>query len=104
LEIYVGVFDDDGWPSDRTDKLQTVQDNLGTAIEAFPQAAVAIPFLQPILDAIPALMDFVDPDDSLLAGKAIVARQEGADGKIIWKLTNPVIKTDNGTIILTIQS
>jgi hypothetical protein len=49
-------------------------------------------------------MDFVDPDDSLLAGKAIVARQEGADGKIIWKLTNPVIKTDNGTIILTIQS
>ena len=104
LEIYVGVFDDDGWPSDRTEKLQTVQDNLGTALEAFPQAAVAIPFLQPILDAIPALMDFVDPDDSLLAGKAIVARQEGADGKIIWKLTNPVIKTDNGTIILTIQS
>lgn len=104
LEIYIGVFDDDGWPSDRTDKLKTVQENLGSALEAFPQAAVAIPFIQPILDAIPALMDFADPDDSLLAGKAIVSRQEGADGKVIWKLTNPVIKTDNGTIILTIQS
>jgi|GEM_PF-2076113 len=46
--------------------------------------------------------NFVDPDDSLLAGKAIIARKEGGDRKGIWKLTNPVIKTDNGTIMLTI--
>lgn len=104
LEVYVGVFDDDGWPSDRTDKLKTVQENLGTALEAFPQAAVAIPFIQPVLDAIPVLTDFVDPDDSLLSGKAIVTRHEGPDGKITWKLHNPVMRTDNGTIRLTIQS
>ena len=104
LEVYIGVFDDDGWPSDRTDKLKTVQENLGTAIEAFPQAAVAIPFIQPVLDAIPALMDFVDPDDSLLSGKAIITKQEGPDGTVKWKLNNPVMRTDNGTIILSIQS
>lgn len=104
LEVYVGVFDDDGWPSDRTEKLKTVQENLGTALEAFPQAAVAIPFIQPILDAIPALMDFVDPDDSLLSGKAIITRHEGPDGSVTWKLNNPVMKTDNGTIILSLSS
>ena len=104
LEVYVGVFDDDGWPSDRTDKLITVQENLGTALEAFPQAAVAIPFIQPVLDAIPALMDFIDPDDSLLSGKAIITRHEGPDGKVTWKLNNPVMKTDNGTIILSLSS
>lgn len=104
LEVYVGVFDDDGWPSDRTEKLKTVQENLGTALEAFPQAAVAIPFLQPVLDAIPALLDFIDPDDSLLSGKAIVTRHEGPEGKVTWKLSNPIMRTDNGTIRLTIQS
>lgn len=74
-------FDDDAWPSDRTDKLKTVQENLGTAHEAFPQAAAAIPFIQPVLDAIPVLLDFVDPDDScyrvkrlLLGRKALTAR------------------------------
>ena len=46
LEVYVGVFDDDGWPSDRTEKLKPVQEILGTALEAFPQAAVAIPLVE----------------------------------------------------------
>jgi hypothetical protein len=48
--------------------------------------------------------DFVDPDDSLLARKAIVSRQEGADGRVIWNLTNPVITTNDGTGMLTIPS
>jgi hypothetical protein len=32
----------------------------------------------------------------------LFSQQEGADGKVIWNLTNPVITTNNGTIILTI--
>ncbi len=46
LQIDIGVFDDDGWPSNRSDKLKVFQDNLGSALEMFPAAAPGIPFIQ----------------------------------------------------------
>ena len=107
LDVYIGVFDDDGWPSGRTEQLKTLEKSLGKALELYPPAAPAIPFIQPILDLIPAVMDLVDPDDNLISGRIIITKHKvQADGKeqTQWKLENPVIHNDNGKIILKITS
>lgn len=106
LDVYVGVFDDDGWPSDRTEKIKTLQKSLGETVELFPPAAPYIPFIQPILDFIPVAMDFFDPDDNLVSGRVIITKtkiQVNGKDQIQWRLENPVIHNDNGKIILTIS-
>lgn len=107
LDVYVGVFDDDGWPSGRTEQLKTLEKSLGKALELYPPAAPAIPFIQPLLDLVPVLMDLFDPDDNLISGRVIITKHKvQVDGKeqIQWKLENPVIHNDNGKIILKITS
>lgn len=104
LDVYIGVFDDAGWPSDRTEKIKTLQQSLGKTVELFPPAAPYIPFIQPILDFIPVAMDFFDPDDNLISGRVIVTKtkiQVNGKDQIQWRLENPVIHNDNGKIILT---
>jgi hypothetical protein len=105
LEVYVGVFDDDGWPSDRTEKLKSLQRSVGQTLDLFPAAAPMIPFLQPFLDLIPAVMDLFDPDDNLVSGRVIITKKKvHVNGKeeTQWTLGNPVIHNDNGKIMLTI--
>ncbi|GKS62946.1 hypothetical protein YTPLAS72_02500 [Nitrospira sp.] len=104
LEVDLGVFDDDGWPSDRADKLKVFQDNLGSALELFPAATVGIPFIDPFLKLIVATVNLIDPDDSLISTKVFIEKGKDADGTTtVWKLYNPFISTDNGTIYFTIN-
>lgn len=104
LQIDIGVFDDDGWPSNRGDKLKVFQDSLGTALELFPVAAPGIPFIQPILDLITATVDFIDPDDALISSKVFIERQFDSTTKdTTWHLYHPFISTDNGSIIFSIS-
>ena len=105
LEVYVGVFDDDGWTSDRTEKLKSLQKSVGQTLDLFPAAGPIIPFLQPFVDLIPAVMDLFDPDDNLVSGRVIITKQivqVNGKNETQWKLGNPVIHNDNGKIILTI--
>lgn len=104
LQIDIGVFDDDGWPSNRSDKLKVFQDNLGSALEMFPAAAPGIPFIQPILDLIVATVDFLDPDDSLISSKVFIEKRFDKPGDPpTWHLYHPLISTDNGSIFFTIS-
>lgn len=107
LDVYIGVFDDDGWPSDRTEKLKKVEQSLGTSLEAFPAAGPYFPLIQPLFDLIPALMEFVDPDDAIVSGRAFVTKQkiQDSDGtqQTKWTLLNHTIHNDNGKIVLTIS-
>ena len=105
LDVYIGVFDDDGWPSGRTEQLKTLEKSLGKVLELYPPAAPAIPFIQPVLDLVPALMDLFDPDDNLISGRIIITKHTvQIDGKdqTQWKLENPMIHNDNGKIVLKI--
>lgn len=104
LDVYIGVFDDDGWPSNKADQLKTLQKSVGQTLELFPPAAPYIPFLQPIVDLVPALMDLFDPDDTFVTARVIVTRntvQAGGQQQTQWRLENPVSRNDNGMIILT---
>jgi hypothetical protein len=104
LEIDLGVFDDDGWPSDRADKIKAFQDNLGGALELFPAAAPGIPFIDPILKLIIATVNLIDPDDSLISTKVFIEKRFDPEKKdTTWTLYNPLIATDNGVIFFTIN-
>lgn len=104
LEIDLGVFDDDGWPSDRADKLKVFQDSLGGALELFPAAAPGIPFIDPIIKLIVGTINMIDPDDSLISTKVFIEKQFDLGTKeTTWKLYNPLISTDNGVIHFSIN-
>lgn len=104
LEIDLGVFDDDGWPSDRADKLKVFQDSLGGALELFPAAAPGIPLIDPIVKLFVATINLLDPDDSLISTKVFIEKQFDSSTKdTTWKLYNPLIATDNGVIFFTIN-
>lgn len=104
LEIDLGVFDDDGWPSDRADKLKVFQDSLGGALELFPAAVPGIPFIDPILKLIVATINLIDPDDSLISTKVFIEKQfDTATKETTWRLYNPLIATDNGVIFFSIN-
>ncbi len=104
LEVDLGVYDDDGWPSDRSDKLKVFQDNLGSALELFPPDTVGIPFIDPILKLGVAIINLIDPDDALISTKIFIEKQKDPGGHTpTWKLYNPFIATDNGVISFTIH-
>lgn len=104
LEIDLGVFDDDGWPSDRADKIKAFQDSLGGALELFPAAAPGIPFIDPFLKLFMATVNLIDPDDSLISTKVFIEKKYDDQKKdTTWTLYNPLIATDNGVIYFTIN-
>lgn len=104
LQIDLVVFDDDGWPSDNADKLKAFQDNVGGALSLYPPAAVAIPFIDPVIKLIVSTVNLIDPDDALISTKVFI--EKGIDDttkKTKWTIYNPHVVTDNGAIIFTID-
>jgi hypothetical protein len=104
LQIDLVVFDDDGWPSDNADKLKAFQDNVGGALSLYPPAAVAIPFIDPVIKLIVSTVNLIDPDDALISTKIFI--EKGIDDttkKTKWTIYNPHIVSDNGAIIFTID-
>jgi hypothetical protein len=65
LAINIQVYDDDGWPSGKEDKVRNLQDSMGKVLELYPPASIGIPFIQPIFDFVKATVDFIDPDADL---------------------------------------
>jgi hypothetical protein len=107
LQITINVYDDDGWPSGKEEKVRNVQESMGKVLELYPPASIGIPFIQPILNFGKATVDFFDPDDLLIAGVRYVTREDvsAGDGKTEthWTLNDRIIKNDNGSIFLTIH-
>ncbi len=104
LQIDLVVFDDDGWPSDNADKLKAFQDNVGGALSLYPPAAVAIPFIDPVIKLVVSTVNLIDPDDALISTKVFI--EKGIDDttkKTKWTIYNPQVVTDNGAIIFTID-
>lgn len=101
LMISVGVYDDDGWPSDRDEQLVAFQKSLGTVLTAFGAPEDQIPFVEYIPALIIGTMNLVDPDDTLLVARAFVTKSV-VSGKTYWTIHSNSIRTDNGTIRLSI--